>query len=131
MQTNHKCNLFSIILYYLTEKHFEQAIEYYTKAIEVNPSIAVYYGNRSIAHLKMESYGYALADASKALELDKMYLKVYYIVGVCVCLSVCVCILCVSMWDVFSQPVLVIAKIDFAIVVQLYILHVAIHLLFT
>lgn len=60
------------------EKHFEQAIEYYTKAIEVNPSVAVYYGNRSIAHLKMESYGYALADASKALELDKMYLKGYY-----------------------------------------------------
>ena len=74
-----------VFWYYLTEKHFEQAIEYYTKAIEVNPSVAVYYGNRSIAHLKMESYGYALADASKALELDKMYLKVYYIVCVCMC----------------------------------------------
>ena len=105
LQINHKYNLFSIILYYLTEKHFEQAIEYYTKAIEVNPSVAVYYGNRSIAHLKMESYGYALADASKALELDKMYLKVYYIVCLCVCVH--------FMLDVFKQLVLVTAKIDF------------------
>ena len=82
----------------------------------------------------MESYGYALADASKALELDKMYLKVYCVVCVCLCLSVflsvCAC-LCVSMWGVFSQPVLVIAKIDFAIVVHLYVLHVAIHLICT
>ena len=91
-------------MYYSIEKHFEQAIEYYTKAIEVNPSVAVYYGNRSIAHLKMESYGYALADASKALELDKMYLKVYYIVCVCVCGYVFVCLF---MWGVFKQLVLV------------------------
>ena len=37
--------------------------------------MAAYYGNRSIAHLKTESYGYALADASKALELDSKYVK--------------------------------------------------------
>ena len=83
-------------MYYSTEKHFEQAIEYYTKAIEVNPSVAVYYGNRSIAHLKMESYGYALADASKALELDKMYLKVYYIVCVYVYMFYVGCVQAVS-----------------------------------
>ena len=53
----------------------------------------------------MESYGYALDDASKPLELDKMYLKVYYIVCVCVCVR--------FMWDVFKQLVLVTAKIDF------------------
>ena len=71
------------VLYISTEKKFEEAIGYYSQAIELNPNIAVYYGNRSFAYLKMESYGYALIDASKALELDKTYVKVtveiYYI----------------------------------------------------
>ena len=55
---------------------YMEAIEWYSQAIELDPSVAVYYGNRSIAHLKMESYGYALSDASTALELDNMYIKV-------------------------------------------------------
>ena len=70
--------LLSLVL----DKLFDQAIELYTKAIELNPRVATYYGNRSIAHLKTESYGYALADATKALELDRTYIKVkpcYYI----------------------------------------------------
>ena len=57
-------------------KRFEEAIECYTKAIELSPTVAVYYGNRSFAYLKTESYGYALSDATRALELDKSYVKV-------------------------------------------------------
>lgn len=60
----------------MTEKHFTEAIDCYTSAIELNPTVAVYYGNRSFAHLKMESYGFALTDANCALELDKAYIKV-------------------------------------------------------
>lgn len=55
------------------------AIDYYTKAIDLNPSVAAYYGNRSIAYLKTEGYGYALRDASKALDLDNKYIKVRWI----------------------------------------------------
>ena len=73
----------NVIICVPPDKKFDQAIDYYTQAINLNPSVAVYYGNRSFAHLKTESYGYALADASKALELDKMYIKVC----VCVCVS--------------------------------------------
>lgn len=36
------------------------------------------YANRSIAHLKTEYAGYALTDASRAIELDKTYVKAYY-----------------------------------------------------
>lgn len=57
---------------------YEKAIEMYTKAIEMNPTVAAYYGNRSLAHLRTECFGYALEDASKALELDKNYIKGYY-----------------------------------------------------
>jgi len=57
---------------------YPQAIELYTQAIEINPANAVYYANRSIAYLRSECFGYALADASKAIEVDKSYLKAYY-----------------------------------------------------
>ncbi|CAH1790760.1 unnamed protein product, partial [Owenia fusiformis] len=63
---------------YFKDKDFNQAITFYTLAIETNPTIAAYYGNRSFAYLKTECYGYALTDANKALELDRTYLKAYY-----------------------------------------------------
>lgn len=50
----------------------------YTKAIEKNPKNAVFFANRSIANLRLENFGYALSDASKAIELDRSYTKAYY-----------------------------------------------------
>lgn len=61
-----------------SEQDFEAAIELYSKAIECNPTIAIYYGNRSFAYLKTECFGYALDDASKAINLDKGYIKGFY-----------------------------------------------------
>lgn len=61
-----------------SEKDYENAIKYYTEALDVNPSNAIYYSNRSLAYLRTECYGYALADATKALEVDKNYIKGYY-----------------------------------------------------
>ncbi|KAM3874989.1 serine/threonine-protein phosphatase 5 [Diretmus argenteus] len=63
---------------YFKEKDYENAIKYYTEALEVNPANAIYYSNRSLAYLRTECYGYALADATKALEIDKNYIKGYY-----------------------------------------------------
>ena len=57
---------------------FAAAEELYTKAIELDNTNSVYYANRSITHLKQENFGYALADASKAIELDASYTKAYY-----------------------------------------------------
>ncbi|TNN56579.1 Serine/threonine-protein phosphatase 5 [Liparis tanakae] len=63
---------------YFKEKDYDNAIKYYSEALEVNPTNAVYYSNRSLAYLRTECYGYALADATKALEIDKNYIKGYY-----------------------------------------------------
>jgi len=57
---------------------YDKAIEFYSKAILSNPKVAVYYGNRSLSYLRLECFGYALTDASKALELDSNYIKGYY-----------------------------------------------------
>uniref|UniRef100_A0A8B9Q3N5 Uncharacterized protein n=1 Tax=Apteryx owenii TaxID=8824 RepID=A0A8B9Q3N5_APTOW len=59
-------------------KDYERAVQYYSEAIALCPTNAIYYGNRSLAHLRAESYGYALADATRALELDGAYVKGYY-----------------------------------------------------
>lgn len=64
------------MIYFLIERKYREAVELYSKAIELNECVAAYYGNRSFAYLKLESYGFALADASKALELDSLYVKV-------------------------------------------------------
>ncbi|CAI8014327.1 Serine/threonine-protein phosphatase 5, partial [Geodia barretti] len=63
---------------FFKSQRYQEAIEWYSKAIDLDPSIAVYYGNRSFAHLKMESYGYALSDATTALDIDRTYIKGYY-----------------------------------------------------
>ena len=65
-------------IHFVSEKSFNEAISLYSEAIELNPYVAAYYGNRSFAYLKTECFGYALSDADKALELDKTYVKVYY-----------------------------------------------------
>lgn len=59
-------------------ERYAQAADLYTKAIELNPNNAVYHANRSIANLRQENFGYALADASKAIECDAAYTKAYY-----------------------------------------------------
>uniref|UniRef100_A0A8D9EDT4 Serine/threonine-protein phosphatase 5 n=1 Tax=Cacopsylla melanoneura TaxID=428564 RepID=A0A8D9EDT4_9HEMI len=56
---------------------YDKAIDLYTAAIEINPN-PIYYANRSFAYFKIESIGYALNDASKAIELDRTYTKAYY-----------------------------------------------------
>lgn len=65
-------------LSFFPEKDYENAIKYYSEALELNPTNAIYYSNRSLAYLRTECYGYALADATKALEIDKNYIKGYY-----------------------------------------------------
>ncbi|EFX01253.1 serine/threonine-protein phosphatase ppt1 [Grosmannia clavigera kw1407] len=54
------------------------AIEKYSNAIELDGSQPTYYANRAQAYLKTEAFGYAIADATKAIELDPKFVKAYY-----------------------------------------------------
>ena len=47
----------------------------YDAAIAKNPTVPAYFSNRALAHIKTESYGYALADANKSIELDASFIK--------------------------------------------------------
>jgi len=63
-------------MFVIVEQDYDMAIKLYTDAINLDPFNASYYGNRSFAYIKTECYGYGLADANKALELDRTYVKV-------------------------------------------------------
>ncbi|VEU22886.1 DEKNAAC103986 [Brettanomyces naardenensis] len=58
-------------------QHYDKAVTFYTKAIDLSPS-SIYYANRAQAHIKMENFGLALNDSTEAIKLDKNYLKAYY-----------------------------------------------------
>lgn len=60
------------------KKEYESAIKLYSLAIEKDNTNAILYANRSFAYLKTECFGYAYNDASRAIELNKNYIKGYY-----------------------------------------------------
>ena len=52
------------------------AVDFYTQAIDKYGADPSFFCNRAQANIKLEAYGYAVADATKAIELDKDYIKV-------------------------------------------------------
>ncbi|RWW24993.1 hypothetical protein BHE74_00043686 [Ensete ventricosum] len=69
-------HIFDTLLCLHSANKFSQAIDLYSKAIELNGSNAVYWANRAFAHTKLEEYGSAVQDATKAIEIDPRYSKV-------------------------------------------------------
>lgn len=62
---------------------FEKSIKIYTEALRICPLLysqqrAILYCNRSASRLKLEQYKKAIADSTKAIELDDKYVKAYY-----------------------------------------------------
>ena len=57
-------------------KKFDESIEKYTKAIELDPKDATYPANRANVFLKMEKWAEAEKDCDAALKLKKDHAKV-------------------------------------------------------
>ena len=57
---------------------YSEAVASYTEALALDPRSAIILSNRSAAHLKLENYGFAEADATRAIEADRSYIKGYY-----------------------------------------------------
>ncbi|KAJ4460174.1 putative Serine/threonine-protein phosphatase 5 [Paratrimastix pyriformis] len=60
-----------------SEGEYEKAIEKYTEAIVIKET-AVYYSNRAFCHIRLENYGSAITDATRAIQLDPRFQKGYY-----------------------------------------------------
>lgn len=46
--------------------------------VEDGKKAAIYYANRAFAHIKLENYGFAIEDSTKAVNKDPTYPKGYY-----------------------------------------------------
>ena len=59
------------------EKKYKEALDCYTKSIEIDPNDPILYSNRSAMHLNLNEFDQALADAEKAISLKPEYAKAY------------------------------------------------------
>nr|CAD7437562.1 unnamed protein product [Timema bartmani] len=58
-------------------KKYQQAIPFYTEAIDLCPESPAYYGNRAACYMMMHHYKEALEDARKSVALDNTFVKGY------------------------------------------------------
>ena len=59
------------------EKNYKEALDCYSKAIEIDPNDPILYSNRSAMHLNLSEFDQALTDAEKAISLKPDYAKAY------------------------------------------------------
>lgn len=59
------------------EQRWEEAIEQYTQAIELDDSNHIFWANRSACHAQMRNYDMALADATQCIKLNDLWAKGY------------------------------------------------------
>lgn len=62
---------------YLQAGSFDEAIESYTKAIEIDPTDHIFYSNRSAAYLSKGDGLAALTDGEKCIEINPSFAKGY------------------------------------------------------
>ena len=59
------------------EQKFAEALECYSKAIELDFNDPILYSNRSLMHSNLNEFDLALIDADKAIEINPNYSKAY------------------------------------------------------
>ncbi|KAI5652039.1 anaphase-promoting complex, cyclosome, subunit 3 domain-containing protein [Phthorimaea operculella] len=62
-------------------RRFEDAMNCYTKAIIKNPSVATYFTNRALCHLKMKRWEATCQDCRRALDIDTNQVKGHFFLG--------------------------------------------------
>ncbi|XP_055711119.1 E3 ubiquitin-protein ligase CHIP [Phlebotomus papatasi] len=62
-------------------RKFEEAIQCYTKAIIKNPTVAIYFTNRALCHLKLKRWDQSCSDCRRALEIEQNQVKAHFFLG--------------------------------------------------
>lgn len=65
----------------LSQRNFEDAVDLYTRAIDIDSNNAVYYSNRAAAYSQLQLHDNAIADADAAIRVDSKYSKAYSRLG--------------------------------------------------
>ncbi len=75
-------NYYRLGNYERINENYSNAVEYYTKAIELNPDYEVAYNCRGIAYWGLKNYKDSIKDYSKCIELDSRNYITYYNQGI-------------------------------------------------
>jgi len=59
-------------------KQYSQAVEWYTKAVQADPTDAAFYSNRAAAYMGMNKFEEALADSEQCIKLMPNWVKGFY-----------------------------------------------------
>ena len=62
----------------MKSRDFKEAVEYYNKSLNLDPTEASTYANRAQAYIKLKNFPKCIEDSNKALELQPKYLKALY-----------------------------------------------------
>jgi tetratricopeptide (TPR) repeat protein len=62
---------------FVRQGNYKDALTEYTLAIEGDPSNAIYYANRGLAHQKLLNHEAAVSDLEKAIKITPSYIKTY------------------------------------------------------
>ena len=62
---------------FMKTKDFDQAIECYSRSIDLNPSLAATFSNRALAYLNVRNNDAAIEDSNAALKLQNDFLRAY------------------------------------------------------
>ncbi|KAF9498108.1 TPR-like protein [Pleurotus eryngii] len=65
----------------MSSKKYDEAIDMYTKAVNLDSTNPVYYSNRAAAHSSKGDHLSAVGDAEKAIEVDPKFTKAYHRLG--------------------------------------------------
>jgi tetratricopeptide (TPR) repeat protein len=76
----------SVLLYNIAQVHtstrnYDEALNYYTQVMEIDPRYSEYYNDRGSVYLKIGRFAEAIADYQKASELSEPYHEVYTNLG--------------------------------------------------
>lgn len=63
---------------FIKEKDYHKAVELYTKAIELDATVSIFFSNRAFARLKLDNFQTALDDCNAAIKLDNNNIKAYH-----------------------------------------------------
>mmetsp|Transcript_8207 Transcript_8207/g.11363 ORF Transcript_8207/g.11363 Transcript_8207/m.11363 type:complete len:147 (-) Transcript_8207:2716-3156(-) len=63
---------------YMKAKEFDEAINSYTRSIELNVNEPATYCNRAMAYLKVKNYARCIEDSDKTISIQPDYVKAYH-----------------------------------------------------
>ena len=63
---------------YMKAKEYDEAVNAYSRSLDLNPNEPATYCNRAMAYLRLKNYARCIEDAEKTLSMEPDYVKAYH-----------------------------------------------------